>query len=98
MPNLIIPGGFLVVMSRAIPFSDDQWKQFDYRAFVTRGEGWIEDNFNSAAGDWKQGDIGQPLSPLLLGNGDPTDGLVPTEYKRDSFGVMDGRIVAVDYG
>jgi hypothetical protein len=39
-----------------------------------------------------------PLSPLLLGNGDPTNGLVPTEYKRDSFGVMDGRIVAVDYG
>ena len=25
-------------------------------------------------------------------------GLVPAEYKRDSFGVLAGRIVAVDYG
>lgn len=26
------------------------------------------------------------------------DGRIPVEIKRDSFGILDGRIVAVDYG
>jgi hypothetical protein len=96
--SLSIPGGLLVVMPRARPLSDAEWELLDYRRFVTRGDGWIEANFDSYAGDWKQGDIGQPLSPLVHGGGDPASGLIPTEYKRDSFGVIDGRVVAVDYG
>lgn len=59
-----IPGGFLTVMLRASPLTDDQWKTLD-----------VKD---------------------LLFNGDVSPDLV--EYKRDSFGVLNGRIVAVDYG
>jgi hypothetical protein len=33
-----------------------------------------------------------------MGNADAAAGLVPTEYKRDSFGVLGGRVVAIDYG
>ncbi|MBV9219546.1 MAG: hypothetical protein JO366_20590 [Methylobacteriaceae bacterium] len=39
---------------------------------------------------------GQPLSPLILGGAEPEAGIVPAEY--NSFGVLGGRIVAVDYG
>ncbi|MBV9245176.1 MAG: hypothetical protein JO366_10235 [Methylobacteriaceae bacterium] len=71
---------------------------FDYRAFVTRGDADVEENFDRHAGTWKQGDPGQPLSPLILGNAEPEAGIVPAEHKRDSFGVLGGRIVAVDHG
>jgi len=93
-----LPGGFLVVMPRARPLTDAEWAAFDYRAFVTRGDPYIGENFDAYAGTWRQGDQGQPLSPLVHGNADVPEGLVPAEYKRDSFGVLEGRIVAVDYG
>jgi hypothetical protein len=93
-----LAGGWLVVMPRARPLTDAEWTDFDYRAFVTRGDSYVEDNFDRRAGTWKPGDPGQPLHALLLGGGEPEAGLVPAEYKRDSFGVLDGRIVAVDYG
>jgi hypothetical protein len=93
-----LPGGFLVVMARARPLTDAEWQSLDYRAFVTRGDGYVEANFDTCARDWKQGDLGQPLSPLALGNAEPEAGLIPAEYKRDSFGVFVGHIVAVDYG
>jgi predicted GH43/DUF377 family glycosyl hydrolase len=35
---------------------------------------------------------------LFLGGAEPEIMIIPAEYKRDSFGVLDGRIVAVDYG
>jgi hypothetical protein len=53
-----LPGGFLVVMPRARPLTYAEWKAFDYRAFVTRGDGYVEDNFASHAGNWKPGDPG----------------------------------------
>jgi hypothetical protein len=93
-----IPGGFLVMMPRARPLTDAEWQQFDYRAFVTRGDGYVEANFDALAREWRQGDVGQPLACLVLGNAEPDAGIVPAEYKRDSFGVLDQRIVAVDYG
>jgi hypothetical protein len=92
------PGGFLVVMPRARPLADDEWRRLDYRAFVTRGDGYVEENFDTLAGEWCQGDLGQPLYSLVLGNAEPSSGIVPAEYKRDSFGALKGRIVAVDYG
>jgi hypothetical protein len=51
-------------MPRATPLSEAQWQQFNYRAFVTRGEGYAESNFNARAADWRQGELGQPLIPL----------------------------------
>jgi hypothetical protein len=93
-----LPGGLLIVMPRAAPLTDAEWKDIDYRALVTRGEGYAEDNFDAWAGSWHQGDGGQPLHAIIIGNAEPEAGIVPAEYKRDSFGVMNGRIVAVDYG
>jgi hypothetical protein len=34
----------------------------------------------------------------VFGNAEPDPGNAPTEYKRDSFGVLNGRIVALDDG
>jgi len=93
-----VPGGFLIVMPRARPLTEAQWQHFNYRAFVTRGEGYAESNFDAMAGDWHQGDLGQPLHSFVLGNADPDAGIIPAEYKRESFGFLNGRIVAVDYG
>jgi hypothetical protein len=93
-----IPGGFLVVMPRARPLTSAEWASIDYRAFVTRGDGYVEENFDKLAHGWQQGEPGQPLYSLVGGDAEPPSGLVPVEYKRDSFGVLDGRIVAVDYG
>ena len=58
-----IPGGWLIVMKRARPLTDQEWWGFDPNTFVEPGEY-----------------------------------VVPAETKRDSFGILDGRIVAVDYG
>ena len=85
-------------MPRARPLTDAEWESFDYRAFVTRDDGYVVENFDRYAGGWRQGDLGQPLAPIVVGNGEPACGLVPAEYKCDSFGVLNGRIVAVDYG
>lgn len=60
-----LPGGWLVVMRRAAPLSDDQWAAF---------EPTIEEWMNK--GDY----------------------YVPSEPKRDSYGMLEGRVVAIDYG
>ncbi|WP_439409633.1 hypothetical protein ACNJX9_17090 [Bradyrhizobium sp. DASA03076] len=44
------PGGFLLVMPRARPLTDAEWQQLNYRAFVTRGEWYVEENFDALAG------------------------------------------------
>jgi hypothetical protein len=93
-----VGGGFLIVMPRARPLTEAEWQRFNYRAFVTRGEWYVEENFDALACEWRQGDLGQPLHSLVLGNAEPDAGMVPAEYKRDSFGVLNGRVVAVDYG
>ena len=85
-------------MPRARALTPAEWEAFDYRAFVTRGDGYVEENFDSHAGKWRQGDLGQPLYALTIGNAEPCVGLVPAEYKHDSFGVLGGRVVAIDYG
>lgn len=58
-----LPGGWLVVMRRARPLSDEEWTAFDPIPFCHQAH--------------------RPL---------------PVEMKRDSFGWLDGRIIAVDYG
>ncbi len=58
-----LPGGWLVVMSRARPLTCYEFNAFDTREFIER-----------------------------------SDGVIPVEQKQDSFGWLDGRIVAVDYG
>ncbi len=58
-----LPGGWLIVMDRAFPLTDEQWASFDPEAFCCREKY-----------------------------------AVPAEMKRSSFGLMSGRIVAVDYG
>lgn len=58
-----IPGGFLIVMRRARPLTDEEWTAFDYDSFI-----------------------------------ETDDYFVPVDYKYGSFGILDGRIVAVDYG
>jgi hypothetical protein len=83
-----MPGGLLIVMPRARPLTAAEWEAFDYRAFVTRGVAYVEENFDIHAGNWRQGDPGQPLCCLVLGYAEPSSGLVPSEYKRDSFGVL----------
>ena len=58
-----IPGGWLLVMRRADPLTDDEWSAFDPKAFC-----------------------------------DQEDYIIPAENKRDSFGKINGQIVAIDYG
>lgn len=73
------PGGWFVVMRRAEPLGDEQWKAFR-SALVgedpsTYGRAFLRP-WKNASGEY----------------------LLPVELKRDSFGVLDGAIVAVDYG
>jgi len=58
-----IPGGWLVVMRRALPLTRDEFQDLDFDEFR------IKDEYT-----------------------------VPVENKLDSFGWIDGRLVAVDYG
>jgi hypothetical protein len=58
-----LPGGWLVVMRRASPLSDEQAESLDYLSILSRD-----------------------------------DYAIPAEPKGSSFGVLDARIVVVDYG
>jgi len=58
-----VPGGWLLVMRRAQPLTDDEWERFEPYTFCT-----------------------------------PKDRIIPAEAKRDSFGTLNKKIVAVDYG
>jgi hypothetical protein len=77
-----MPGGLLIVMPRARPLTAAEWEAFDYRAFVTRGVAYVEENFDIHAGNWRQGDPGQPLCCLVLGSAEPSSGLVPATHTR----------------
>ena len=57
-----LPGGWLVVMKRAVPLTDAEWSDINP--------------------EWAERD----------------DYFVPVEMKRNSFGLLGGRIVAIDYG
>lgn len=61
-----IPAGFLVVMRRAAPLTEEQWDEF----LPNIKDGWL-------VGD---------------------DYYVPAESKINNFGLLNGRIVAIDYG
>lgn len=58
-----VPGGWLLVMHRAEPLSNDEWQLFDAKSFCER-----------------------------------TEYTIPAEFKQSSFGKLDGKIVAIDYG
>ena len=83
--RLYVPGGVLIVMDRADPLSQEEWRNFDYKKFVAQG--------NEIA-----------LRKLELHGGDasrftePEYMLIPSENKIDSFGNINGRLVAIDYG
>lgn len=83
---LYVPGGFLSVMPRARPLTATEWSAFDHRQFCTRGDHYAGCNY-----DIRQG--------RLHGQGsEPESMLVPAENKKNSYGVLGGRVVAVDYG
>jgi hypothetical protein len=69
-------GGWLTVMRRARPLTDEEWA--------------------SCTVEWIEGF--RHHRKASIGDKRMVEGIVPVEYKRDSFGVVDGRIVAVDYG
>lgn len=68
-----IPGGWLIVMRRAEPISEDDWQVLGWESAHPRDvlEPWISRSSNY---------------------------VIPAERKPDSFGWLDGQIVAVDYG
>ena len=80
-----IPGGLLLIMSRASPLCIDDWKSFCYDKFVTRGCPEAKKVLND-----HNGDVSRVSDPSYL--------VVPSENKIDSYGYYKGRIVAVDYG
>ena len=63
-----LPGGFLNVMPRCRPMTDEEFLNFDYSAFVTYG-----------------GHNGVQFE-------------LPVEEKTSSFGWLNSRVVAIDYG
>jgi hypothetical protein len=93
-----IPGGFLVVMPYARPLTFEEWRAFNYRDFVSRGDSELASLFDHYAPNWRRDEAWQPLHHLERGEAAPGGGLVPALYFRDSFGVFEGRIVAIDYG
>lgn len=63
------PGGFLLIMRRASPLTDEQFAALNYAEF-------IKDGRDLPAMEW----------------------VLPVEQKQSSFGIFEGRIVAIDYG
>jgi hypothetical protein len=80
-----LPGGWLVVMRRARVMTDEEFAAFDFRAFVTRDDDYAAYNLDAWGGNARNG-------------GEPEALVVPVEAKADSFGWLDGRVVAIDYG
>lgn len=74
----------VIVMRRAQPLSDEEFKSFDYASFVDRQFRGADDPENRA------GCAGKSI--------DPKDDLVPVECRLESFGRLNGKIVAIDYG
>lgn len=74
-----IPGGWLVVMRRAAPLTEDQWRAF------------MQDRV--AANAIKSYDARDQIESWTGG-----EYVVPAEIKQDSFGMLDGRVVVLDYG
>jgi hypothetical protein len=76
--------GVIIVMRRARPLPDVMWNDLNWSAFVARCSPDAPDcHERSMQAGWSI---------------DPADGLLPVECKSTSFGLLDGRIVAVDYG
>lgn len=66
-----LPGGFLNVMRRATPLTQEEFAALNYNKWK-----WVDESPEGPFGEW----------------------VIPVENKIDSFGKLDGRIVAVDYG
>lgn len=58
-----IRGGWLIVMKKASPLTDEEWENFNYKKFIIKNEF-----------------------------------VIPVEPKKCSFGKLNDKIVAVDYG
>lgn len=80
-----IPGGFALVMRRAALMTQAEFDAFDYEAFISRGDGYALANLLSAGGDGGKFDEPEAL-------------VVAAERTASSFGKLDGRVVAIDYG
>lgn len=75
------PGGWILVMRRTEPLTEEGWKQFRRELIGDQ----------ALATDARRGFI-KPWNDASAGY------VVPVDLKRDSFGLLDGFIVAVDYG
>jgi len=74
-----LPGGWIVIMRRAEPLAEEQWKQFRRKLI------------GDETANYRRGFI-KPW------NDESGEYVVPAELRPDSFGLLDGVIVAVDYG
>lgn len=80
------PFGLLIIMPRVRIMTEEEFGEFDWRGFVTRGDAYAGENLRLQAGhNYRAG-------------AEPAGLLIPAERKHDSFGWLDGRVVAVDYG
>jgi hypothetical protein len=75
-----MPGGWILVMRRTEPLTDERWKEFRREL--------IGDEIDAT--DYRRGFI-KPW------NDESATYVVPVDVRRDSFGLLDGSIVAVDY-
>lgn len=81
-----VPMGLLVMMPRCKPLSDAEWESLDHRAFCSRSDPYAEINYDLVTGQ------------INGTHADVASYLIPAEHKRCSFGMLNGRVVAVDYG
>ena len=79
------PLGLWLVMPRARVMTDEEFSDFDYVEFVTRGDHYARENYRLRHGQCREG-------------AEPEGLVIPAERKADSFGWLNGRVVAVDYG
>mgnify|MGYP001600941842 CR=1 FL=1 len=81
--------GLFVVMPRVRVMTDEEFCEFDYVGFITREDYYARENLRSKEKNFlgREGAISEPAGFLI-----------PAERKADSFGWLDGRIVAIDYG
>jgi hypothetical protein len=76
-----LPGGWLLVMRRAEPLTEERWQNF--RLELIGDEAVAANHRRGFIKGW---------------NDKSAEYVVPVDLRRNSFGLLDGFIVAVDYG